>query len=417
MDAGDAEARADWSIVRQAGSSHVEVFVVGFGGEQESSTASASSVQVHRRDGCAGGTALLMGLAANIVYMPSKLLEAHYYVLGPPVRLWAERGALVVLSISAQQGGSSSPPCAEAILRILGCRVAMHRTAVNLEGEEPMTVLCAQGILQGEDPCGPAGAAALPHQRYVTLRRALGALEVDFRPLLEESTRGSVPAAAEAARRAWLAMDASEAVAAVAAGVTAGESALAMLPPDCDGNSRIQAAVSWGVRGSRQAGASESRAAAVGALLGLQEGLYTWDLLRPLDLHGISVADVVGTTLASEGVWSQSFSQDVRRRKISDLIRAGGLERPGECTIALCQALLGVNRPEEGKRLVAGISILRAVSQILLLQASKPNLLEEKGTEVIEFCNTVLESLNMVRLKARLRQGDEHEAQLKLALA
>merc|ERR1711920_841102 len=107
------------------------------------------------------------------------------------------------------------------------------------------------------------------------------------------------------------------------------------------------------------------------------------------------------------GIWTR-FSADVRKRKILALACAGGLGRPGECTIALCQALLGVNRPQGKSRLVGALTVLRQVAQILLAQASLPNLLDggAHGDEAAAFCSAALESMNLARLSELLSDVD-----------
>merc|ERR1712000_288722 len=97
--------------------------------------------------------------------------------------------------------------------------------------------------------------------------------------------------------------------------------------------------------------------------------------------------------LAESNVW-RKFPEEIRRRKIVELTRAGGLQRPGECAIALIQALLGINRPKGGSRLVAALSVLRQVSQILLVAATLPNLLDKSSEEVGTFTHIVLENIN-----------------------
>jgi len=353
------------------------------------------------------------------------LLESWYYRWAPQLRLLADRGTVVILTDREQSGGSNSSSSSnrknrasgskrkaigETILRSLGCNIIGVEPSGGRTSED--SVSCALASIRNEPGSRAALAPAvavsdddfkeLPHQQYFHLRRLLAALGVDFRPLYPApGGLNEAAAAAEAARLAWVVAGSAEEVAGVAAGVAAGEHAAAVAVEQggrCDWSGSIQAAVSSGVMGVLAAGGADYQAVAVGTLLGLKEGLYTWNPSLPLELHGAQVADVVFLTLVSDKVWVKEFAEHARRRKIESLVCVGGLKRPGECTIALCQALLGVGRPRDGSRLGAAFGVLRNVAKLLLAEASLPNLLDSNGAEAAAFGNAVMESMNQVRL-------------------
>jgi len=384
---------------------HVDVTVISFAQSSKHRSFCQQGITMRRLDGRMGAAAVLESLQhTDFVCIPVGLLERWYYVAPSLVRALAQRGAL--LFVAELPHCKSDSVVSAALLHCFGCNV--HQ-----DPNSSPFFFCTD-----RDSCVPSGKDNdqanqsclrddLLDSCYVMLRQTLSRQALDFRPLHPSPDASDSPrAAAAAAFRGWRATGAAVCDAAVAAGMASGEAALAtLLSAGQRGPSCIEEAVCKGVQGVLEAGGSENRAAAVGALLGLREGMYAWDACRPLENHGAQVASVLGIALVEVGVW-RKFPEEIRRKKILELTRAGGLERPGECTIALIQALLGVSRPKGGSRLVAAMTVLRQVSQILLVAATLPNLLDRSSAEVKTFSNLVLENMDMSRLHGLLNDDD-----------
>lgn len=406
---GHSDGRCAGDALIQAGAAYVDIVIIRLNGAPTDSEVNLSQAHVKELDGRQRVPEELLEMQLpHLIHVPSSVIGNWYHSWAPFLADLVHQG--VFLFLSEENETISQVPdttVAEDILRLLGCNILVP--CFTTPDALTKYVCCAQGTVSKDPPffISSGKDADVADRVYVHARRQLTAKGLDFRPEYPHPGASVEPqAAAEAAYRAWNSMGCSRDGSAVAAGLTAGEVAISVMARTgtAHPNSLIQAAVSWGVRCTRKAGGAEHYAAAVGSLLGLREGLFAWDPRCPLDRHGAQVAEVVGMTLAGEDVWVD-FSSGVRRQKIMEVTSAGGLRRPGECTIALCQALMGMNRPPGGKRAVAALQVLRQVSQILLAEAMRPNLLDPASIEAKNFWGVVQESLNLPRLQKML---DDH---------
>jgi len=389
LDSGDVEAAQDFSEL-QDGS--LEIVVLGFGGRKAGKISGVRRISGRKIDAI---LALAERRRPDIAFLPFGILEHRYFAVAPIVCRLAELGTLLIAAPCLEPWAAvpdASMDSTESALTGLGCQTA----APQIEDHQ---IVCAQGVTEASQS---AKRQDLALQRYSHVRAVLASKSFDFRPSHPGPEAVDRPhAVALGARLASSATGTDRCLAAIAGAVCAAVVAVTELPSNSSANQRIQTVVAWGLRVARDGDAEEAQAAAVAALLGLMEGFLAWDCQRPLQLHGAEVAGVVGTTLASEGLWG-NFSEEIRFRKIVDLTRAGGLQRPGECTIALCQALLGVNRPEGASRLQGAVNVLRRVASLLFVQAQLPNLVPPHTAQCGAFCAVVLENLNWVRVKARI---------------
>lgn len=410
---GVEEVAAELVALQQAASQEVHVTVAGFGPPHESfvpnaAGGSAKDFRVRQLDARQSESiTVCTNDRLDVAYVPAGLLERWYYAWTPVVLAIAGQGGLVVVPGSPAASSGFARASTEAILKSFGCQV------LDTGGHD---FSCVSG--------GRGGTLACLHRTYQPLRQLFATLGLDFRPAFPVPVGGreaghadaQTSSVADAARLACLATGGKSEDAATAAAVAAAEAAAAALavgsnavagaPP---GSPPIAPRVvaTAALRAARAAGGSEARAVAVAALLGLREGLFSWTPGQPLERHAAEVAGAVCEALALEGAWERLPADD-RERRLKCLVRTGGLGRPGEIALALCQALLGVGRPRGGSRLLAALSALRRSARALLAAASLPNLLEESGAEADAFSATVLGGLDMVRLSSLLR--DEEEA-------
>lgn len=352
---------------------------------------------------------------AQIAFLSGTAFEQRYYSCVKTARALAERGTFTVVvqrtEMCKADEVSTSMDTIEVILQHFGCAIAVSASSVATPFSQTCSFVCFHGLSDKVPAPGPD----LAHQLYLPIRRALAASRVDFRPLYPQpppfgvAKEAAPKSAADGARHAWLASGSSPAEAAAAAAVTAGIVAIAS-EGEVASVYGIALTVSCAIAAMRDGtGGVEWQAAGVAAWIGMLHGLFAWDPRKPLIQHGAEVANVVGMVLLKEGIW-KSFPEDIQRRKIRELICAGGLKRSGECTIALCQALMGENRPKGASRLVGALNVLKAVFNILMAQASLPNLLDPNSVEIKRLCGVVLESLDIGTLEQYLAKGTHFDS-------
>lgn len=341
----------------------------------------------------------LLSRHADAVLIPCSALLPWYYLWANVFCDTAFLESMVVVTTTS----SLEDEIGRSVLNAFGCNIL-----ATISGMPSMIVAKGRNNNHSSGESAADTEGNMQDRAYLPLRQKLATIGVDFRPLYPTPRNVEVPSAAsEAASRAWRSAGGSPLQVAVAAGVTAAEVVLVAMRADgCRGsNQHIQAAVRWSVRGVLKAGGAEYAAAAVGALLGMREGFFSWQRGCNLERHGVHVSNVVCATLAAEGTWS-TLSSAIRDRKLTSLCRAGGIGRPGECTIALCQTLLGANRRRGQARLGAATAVLRMVSVLLLAEASLPNMLDVRSVEVAEFSAALFASLDWTLLSALLEAED-----------
>eukprot|EP00927_Polykrikos_kofoidii_P031170 TRINITY_DN26832_c1_g1_i1.p1 TRINITY_DN26832_c1_g1~~TRINITY_DN26832_c1_g1_i1.p1 ORF type:complete len:853 (-),score=157.97 TRINITY_DN26832_c1_g1_i1:405-2648(-) len=229
-------------------------------------------------------------------------------------------------------------------------------------------------------------------------------------------------AAGEAARLAWQAVappSSAGLAAAAAAGFAAGEVASSAGWDGADSRQHILwAVVGAAVRAVRHASASvigdgarggetdsceDATAAAVGTLLGMKEGIFSYEG-KSLEVFAAELCDwIVAGLVRLEPPLFARLSQQARRQRLQDLVRVGGLERPGECVIALCQGVAGVRNSggevDKEQRFRAVRLVLQRVAALVIGEAFKPNLVSPSGPVVQGFLTAADEFLNLAKVR------------------